>query len=92
MAREKPVAFELFSSEGAPGTPYYDNFINFWGRGSICNHYRSEPAYQKFQKVAPDLDARITASMRSLSSKNHQTLLPFARDLYKAYRIMRRYV
>ena len=91
MAKETPLTFEQFTS--APrGIPLNDNFpIHFW-RGAMADYYRTLPYYQRLCEVTPDLEQRLRQGISSINAINIKNMAPFNKDLYLAYRVMRRYV
>ena len=91
MAKEIPLTFEQFIS--APmGIPLNDNFpLHFWC-GAMADYYRAFPHYQRFCEISPDLEQRLRLGVSSVGIINVSNMKPFNKDLYLAYRIMRRYV
>ena len=94
MAKEPPLTFEKFSSyDQILGiVPFYDNFVIFFWKGALAEYFKTLNPYMQLRSVAPDLEGRLSSRISKLNKLNDRVLKPYNRDLYKAYRIMRRYV
>ena len=90
MAKEPPLTFEEFSSSGVREARH-EHFSTFFWNGSFPEYYRTTFPYVQLQRLAPDLEEKLRTAISQIHTIDYANLNPLNRDLYKAYRIMRRY-
>ena len=96
--QKKPVlSFEEFSRRYATPNdpaPRYNNFFFYFNKGEGGRRFREKEHYKKFANEHPDIATSLCEKIGNQRDEKHgasQSLKPFDRDLYEAYKIMRTY-
>jgi hypothetical protein len=73
--------------------PLYNNFFYyFFSSSHIYENYTSKEHYKRFAAEHPDIVASLCEKLKNLPIWNKaESLKPFDKDLYEAYKIMRGY-
>ncbi|GEM_PF-2185046 len=92
----KILTFEEFSfrADNDMNTPRQGSFFGYFDRGLLGDARRITEHYKRFAFEHPDMTTELCdkiQNMRDESKGTSESLKPFDRDLYEAYKIMRSY-
>ena len=93
---EPILSFEEFSDRTNPnGTPNYNNFYFYFMGGPFPDIYRKKSFYKDFELensiLARSLLNHIQNEVQNKKGSRSELLKPFDKELYEAYKIMRKY-
>lgn len=92
QAKRDLLSFEEFIAPNQYGHPKYNNFFAYFDRDPNGD-FRSQPHYQRFEHENPVLATNLISkiSNRDIRLGTAESLKPFERDLYEAYKILKSY-
>ena len=87
------LSFEEFSHRKSDymNTPCYGGFFQYFRDGTQGDARRTTEHYRRFAMEHPDMAESLHGKIQSLSYVTSNSLIPFDKDLYEAYKIMRGY-